>query len=161
MTAVASRMRLQTSTVRRNERRNEIERLVSACDTAIARLADEQASGIAAGTFAATGEALFWLYALSSRRRRSRLSPGLIWARHQCVRGNVLTGFAVADGSDWQLTPGRSTHAAKSMHVWLPLDRIEMRRPAYKLTQDAKTYERDVAGRPVLDVLRDALAHFQ
>jgi hypothetical protein len=137
---------------------NRWTRLGNACRAAIDRLEAKEAAGIHPDTFQELGEALFWLIALADeRRRKTPLLHGLRWARNE-----IAHGFVVDAPVHWQygaelgrLVLGRAQLGATSGHVWLPRSRIPVNPNGRKRSTQAKAYDTDVAGKRVVETLRE------
>lgn len=140
----------------------ELARLVAACDAAMARVAAKDGD-----VFAELGEALFWLYALAEATGKAKDGRfrGLAWARNKIGHGVLVTapikprifgsepGMAVPGLS----IPGTSSRPA----LWLHVSEIVLGSRNQPTPDDERAYEANVAGRPVLDVLRDARANLR
>lgn len=137
------------------------DRLATACEGAISRLAAQEAAGIDPDTFAELGEALFWLIALADANGRSApLLDGLRWARNRIAHGVVVVAPV-----EWhhgaeagRLVPGKAVLGTTSGHEWAARSTVppvpqQHQRPA----QDA-AYDNHVAGRRVVEVLQEGLA---
>jgi hypothetical protein len=144
------------------------DRLVNACETALVRLERKaQSSRLKPQSiFAETGEVLFWLAALGDTARRSKMNPGLYWARNQYAHGNLLSEvIEFQHGSELPLVLGKAVLGARSQHLWMASAEIsrDKARAAFfdakaATILQARAYAKDVAGRPVIETLRAELA---
>ena len=135
----------------------ELGRLVAACDAAIARVAAKNGD-----PFAELGEALFWLYALAEATGEARDARyrGLAWARNKIGHGVMVTApvqLRTFGSEPGMAVPGLSMPGTVSKPaMWLHTSEIPLGPHNRPTPDDEKAYEDNVAGRPVLEVLRDA-----
>ncbi len=141
---------------------NRAARLSSGCEAAIGRVAAKERVGIDPDTFAELGESLFWLSALAEANGRGRqpLLLGLQWARNRITHGVV-----VAAPVEWQygaelgkLVLGKGRLGTTSGHEWLPRSSVALGPNDRRDPRQEAAYDAHVAGRRVVEVLRQALA---
>lgn len=135
-------------------------RLEQACAAAIERVAVKEAEGIDPDTFAELGEALYWLIALAKENGRTApLLTGLRWARNRITHGAV-----VAAPVQWhygaelgRLVLGMAQLGTTSGHEWLPRAEVPVGPNDRSLPTEEAAYDLNVAGRRVVEVLREGL----
>jgi hypothetical protein len=133
------------------------DRLVAACQAALARLEVEARPGPEPHSiFAETGEVLFWLHAMGDECGSNRISPGLAWARHQYAHGNLLTGIVEYDYGTMlgHFVLGQTKLDAPPQHRWMARTTIGINSKARRGTALEQAYDNDVAGHPVVARLR-------
>ena len=141
-----------------------VERLHSACLAAVERCAVKERDGIDPDTFAELGEALFWLIALAEargRHKKTALLRGLGWARDRIAHGVLVTGpqewhYGTELGK-WVM--GKGALGTRSGYRWLPSDAVNPKRMQKSDPTAGETaYDDHVAGRAVIEVLREGVA---
>ena len=138
------------------------DRLALACEAALERLAAKEAGGVDPDVFAEVGEALFWLIALADEtgKRQVPLLNGLRWPRNRTAHGAIVTAPAEWHyGSEpGRLILGRAVLGTISGHVWLERGKVPRGPNDWAAPeQEEADYDAHVAGKRVLDVLREAL----
>jgi hypothetical protein len=137
-------------------------RLLRACDDAIDRFGAKERAGIDPDTFAELGEALFWLVALAEANRRGSqdLLVGIKWARNRFAHGVVMTApvrwrYGAEPG---RLVLGMGILGTASGHEWLPRSGVALGPNDRPDARQEAAYDARVAGRPVVEVLQEALS---
>ncbi len=137
----------------------ELARLVAACDAAMARVAAKDGD-----LFGELGEALFWLHALAEATGKAKVGRfrGLAWARNKIGHGVLVTAPVkprIFGSEPGMPVPGLSMPGAVSQPAtWLHVDEITLGTHNRPTPDDERAYEDNLAGRAVLDVLREARA---
>jgi len=138
------------------------DRVEAACDGALARLVAKESQGVNPDVFTEVGEVLFWLYALASARHRHKdaVFKGLGWARDRIAHGMLVWEAPVQwrYGSElgrWVI--GRGQLGVRSAHMWLASDKIPLGPNDRKAPTGREAYDQHLAGREVVQSLREAL----
>jgi hypothetical protein len=145
--------------IRRRMTLSPSDRLIGACETALARL--EASRGDPPRIFAETGEVLFWLYAIGDTGGDNLLSPGFQWARHQYAHGNLITEAvehhqAVPIG---RMMVGPTPLGMPWVHRWMARTDIGTYAKARKPTKTERDdYDARLSGKPVIATLWDELS---
>lgn len=134
------------------------DRLIGACETALARL--EATRGDPPHVFAETGEVLFWLYAIGDTDGGMILSPGFQWARNQYAHGNLITEPVEWDygATLGHFVLGVTKLGAPPLHRWTPRPDIGRYAKARDRPDLAADYDARLAGEPVIQSLWDELS---
>jgi hypothetical protein len=133
---------------------------VAACRAALDRLDAQQGSDPKL-VFAATGEVLFWLYAIGDRGwRDNRLFVGFQWVRNMHAHGNLLAETVYVDPGatlDRMRLDPALPDALPELR-WLPSERIATLPKALPFDRGKRAYDNHIKEKPVVATLRKELA---